>query len=216
MKKKRGLFITFEGSEGSGKSTQSGLLVEFLKEQGYRVVHLREPGGTKLSEEIRALLLDHASDGMTRECEMLLYMASRAQTVAEVIRPALAKNMVVVCDRFLDSTLAYQGYGLGVDLGLIRLMGEFATGGLEPDITFLMDVPVRQGLSHRSSKDRIEKRSVQYHTRVHAGYLALAKKEPRRIKIIKIEKDKQQTQRKIREVLNREVRYAFGQDKKKF
>jgi dTMP kinase len=201
MKKKTGLFITFEGSEGSGKSTQSGLLCAFLKEEGYSVLHLREPGGTRLSEKIRALLLDHASRGMTPECEMLLYMASRAQTVIEVIRPALAKNMVVVCDRFLDSTLAYQGYGLGVDLGLIKRMGEFATGGLEPDITFLMDVPIEQGLSHRTSKDRIEQRSLQYHNRVRNGYLELARQELERIKLVQVQKSKAATQKLIRDIV---------------
>jgi dTMP kinase len=205
MKKKTGLFITFEGSEGSGKSTQSGLLCAFLKEEGYSVLHLREPGGTRLSEKIRVLLLDHASRGMTPECEMLLYMASRAQTVVEVIRPALAKNMVVVCDRFLDSTLAYQGYGLGVDLGVIKRMGEFATGGLEPDITFLMDVPIEQGLSHRTSKDRIEQRSVQYHKRVREGYLRLARGEPGRIKVIKVRACKEETQESIRTIVLKQL-----------
>jgi dTMP kinase len=210
MAGKRGFFITFEGSEGSGKSTQSGLLVAFLKEKGFRVLHLREPGGTSLSEKIRQLLLDRSSGGMTPECEMLLYMASRAQTVSEVIRPALKKRMIVVCDRFLDSTLAYQGYGLGVDLRLIREMGAFATGGLKPDLTFLMDVPVEQGLCHRGTKDRIEQRSLEYHRRVRKGYLALAGKEPARMKVIKVRVRKQETQGAIRTIVLQQLSKVVG------
>lgn len=209
MPKKKGLFITFEGSEGSGKSTQSALLSSFLKCQGYRVLQLREPGGTKVSERIREILLDRSSDGMSAQCEMLLYMAARAQVVAEVIRPAISKGMVVVCDRFLDSTLAYQGYGLGVDLELIRAMGKFATGGLVPDVTFLMDVPVEKGLRHRISKDRIEQRSLQYHKRVRSGYLTLARQEPERIKVVKVRARKEETQEIIRSIVLRELKHAF-------
>ena len=195
-------FITFEGSEGCGKSTQSRLLYSFLKRKGYSVVYLREPGGTKISEKIRQILLDARNDSMSAECEMLLYMAARAQVVSELIRPALNKGKIVICDRFLDSTLAYQGYGLGMDTTLIKGIGNFVTGGIRPDLTLLLDLPVKAGLKHRhATKDRIEKRSLGYHERVREGYLSLSKLEPERIKIVKVEKLKSQTQGTIRKIV---------------
>lgn len=198
----KGFFITFEGSEGCGKSTQSKSLYDYLKRKGFSVIYLREPGGTKISEKIREILLDSKNDSMSAESEMLLYMAARAQVVAELIKPALLKGKIVICDRFLDSTLAYQGYGLGMDKCLIQQIGDFVTGGIKPDLTFLMDLPVKAGLSHRSGlKDRIEKRSLSYHDRVREGYLSLAKEEPQRIKIIKVEIDKALTQENIRKII---------------
>jgi dTMP kinase len=195
----KGKFITFEGSEGSGKSTQSRLLVRYLKRKGYSVFFLREPGGTKISEKIRNILLDHKSDSMTAPCELLLYMASRAQVVEEVIKPRLLKGAIVVCDRFLDSTIAYQGYGLGVDLGLIRYIGNYAIGGVSPDLTIFLDIPVKDGLKHRRMReDRIEKRPLSYHERVRAGYLRIAKSEPSRFKVVKLDKEKAVTQGNIR------------------
>ena len=205
----KGTFITFEGSEGCGKSTQSRLLYRYLKSKGYRVIYLREPGGTKISEKIRKILLDAKNDAMSQQCEMLLYMAARAQIVHELIKPALEKGFIVVCDRFLDSTLAYQGYGLGVDLRFIKGVGEFVTGGITPALTILLDLPVKKGLKHREAvEDRIEKRSFHYHLLVREGYLALSRKEPKRIKIVKVEKDKAVTQEAIRrlvlELLNKD------------
>ncbi|MFA5096485.1 MAG: dTMP kinase [Candidatus Omnitrophota bacterium] len=197
----RGKFITFEGSEGCGKSTQSRLLYDFLKSKGKRVIYLREPGATRISEKIRGILLDAKNQAIVPEAEMLLYMAARAQIVAEIIKPALHRGVLVICDRFLDSTLAYQGYGLGMDLGLIRSIGRFATGGITPDLTFFLDLAVKRGLKHRqASLDRIEMRSVNYHLRVRRGYLKLAGQEPARIKVVRVEKDKFATQAKIREL----------------
>jgi len=194
-------FITFEGSEGCGKSTQSRMLADYLKEKGYGVVYLREPGATKVSEKIRGVLLDKKNSAMSLECEMLLYMAARAQIVAEVIKPVLKKGKVVICDRFLDSTLAYQGYGLGMDIALIKNIGKFVTQGIKPGLTILLDVPLKQGLKHRDgNKDRIEQRPLSYHARVRNGYFKLAAQESNRIKIIKIEKDKRATQNKIRKL----------------
>lgn len=202
----KGKFITFEGSEGCGKSTQSRLLYEYLKAKGKRVIYLREPGATKISEKIRDILLDARNDGIVPECEMLLYMAARAQIVAEVILPALKKGKIVICDRFLDSTLAYQGYGLGMDIGLIKKVGAFTTQGLKPDLTLFLDLAVKKGLKHReSSLDRIEMRSVKYHLRVRRGYLKLAKQEPGRIKVVKVEKDKYKTQDAIRKLAGKYV-----------
>jgi len=200
----RGKFITFEGSEGCGKSTQSKLLYQYLKRKGFKVIYLREPGGTKVSEKIRKILLDSKNDSITPMTEMFLYMAARAQLVNEIIAPALKKGKIVICDRFLDSTIAYQGYGLGIDIKLIKSVGEFATSGIKPDLTIFLDLSLRKGLKHRQQlKDRIEKRSLVYHSRVLKGYLKLAHLESERIKIVKVHKDKNKTQKKIRELVNR-------------
>lgn len=154
----KGKLITFEGSEGSGKSTQSKLLYQYLKNKGYKVIYLREPGTTRISEKIRDILLDAKNTSMRPICETLLYMAARAQLVDEVIRPALSLGKIVICDRFLDSTLAYQGYGLGIDIQAIKCIGDFATHGIKPDLTIFLDLPVKHGLKYRSAtKDRIEK-----------------------------------------------------------
>jgi dTMP kinase len=202
----RGKFITFEGSEGCGKSTQSRLLYEYLKAKGKRVIYLREPGATKISEKIRNILLDAKNQAIIPECEMLLYMAARAQIVGEVISPALKSGKIVICDRFLDSTLAYQGYGLGMDIDLIKKVGSFTTRGITPDLTLFLDLAVKRGLKHRQANlDRIEKRSVVYHLRVRRGYLKLAKQEPRRIKAVKVEEDKYKTQAAIRKLVEKYV-----------
>src|SRR3989338_8807966 len=160
----KGKFITFEGPEGSGKSTQSKLLCGYLWRKGYKTVFLREPGGNIIGEKIRKIVLDAKNHSLTKEAEMLLYMAARSQVVKEIIRPALLKGEIVVCDRFLDSTIAYQGYGLGIDIDLIKRVGNFVTQGIKPGFTILMDLPVKKGLKHRKfSKDRIEKRPLAYH-----------------------------------------------------
>ena len=199
----KGKFITFEGSEGCGKSTQSKLLYQYLKNKGYSVVYLREPGGTKISEKIRKVLLD-PQNHISAVSETLLYMAARAQVVEEIIKPALSKDKIVICDRFLDSTLAYQGYGLGIDIRLIREMGNFTTQGIKPDLTILMDLPVKAGLEHRRySRDRIERRALVYHSRVRKGYLKLARLEPKRIQAIKVDRDKHKTQENIRNLVDR-------------
>lgn len=181
----KGKFITFEGSEGSGKSTQIRLAQEYLESKGQNVLFVREPGGVQISERIREILLDNGTLDMGDECETLLYMAARAQLVAEVIVPALDKGTVILCDRFLDSTVAYQGYGNGVDVNTIKAIGAFATRGCQPDLTFLFDIDVDEGFARiQRPKDRIENRGADYHSRVRAGYLAIAKNEPERVKII--------------------------------
>ncbi|HTZ11798.1 MAG TPA: dTMP kinase [Candidatus Margulisiibacteriota bacterium] len=197
----KGKFITFEGSEGCGKSTQSHLLYNYLKGKGYKVLYLREPGGVKISEKIRTILLDPVNKAMSKECEMLLYMAARAQAVAEIIKPALEKGRIVICDRFLDSTLAYQGYGLGIDIKVIKEVGSFATEGIEPDLTFFLDLCVKKGLRHRRHCcDRIEQRKLSYHKRVRGGYLKIAHLEPKRVKIVKVEDHKDKTQSSVRQI----------------
>lgn len=198
---KKGKFITFEGSEGCGKSTQSKLLSAYLKSKGYSVLYLREPGGTKISEKIRGILLDAKNHAMSFVCEMLLYMSARAQIVEQIIKPALKQGKIVISDRFLDSTLAYQGYGLGMDISVIKDIGDIATQGIKPDLTVLLDVPLEKGLKYRDGvKDRIEQRPLAYHSRVRKGYFSLAELEPKRIKIVKVAEDKTVTQMRIREL----------------
>ena len=181
----KGKFITFEGSEGCGKSTQSRLLLEYFSSRGIPSRLVREPGGVAVSEQIRTILLDKANTRMNPECETLLYMAARAQMVEEAVLPELRAGTVLVCDRFLDSTLAYQGYGCGVDPAAIRMMGDFAVRGLVPDLTFLLDLDIEEGLRRRGGeRDRIELRSLEYHNRVRQGYLCIAKANPQRVIVI--------------------------------
>jgi len=173
------------------------MLADYLKSKGYRVVYLREPGGTKISEKIRKILLDPRNH-ISPLSETLLYMIARSELVAKVIKPALDKNKIVVCDRFQDSTIAYQGYGLGIDIDFIKKAGKLATSGIRPDLTIFLDLPLKKGLQHRKSKeDRIERRSLAYHRRVRRGYLKLAAQEPQRIKIVTVDEDKAVTQEKI-------------------
>ncbi len=200
----KGKFITFEGSEGSGKSTQAALVLDYLKEKKAPVTLLREPGGVKIAEAVRNILLDTANAGMGDECETFLYMAARAQLVKEVLVPTLEAGTTVLCDRFLDSTIAYQGYGNGVDVALIRQMGAFAARGIKPDLTLLFDIETEKGLSRTNTKkDRIESRSLEYHHRVRQGYLGLARQEPKRIKVISVDKPKEEIFKRVKSLVDR-------------
>ena len=203
----KGILITFEGSEGSGKSTQINLIHQYLKKRGKSVLFLREPGGVKISEKIRNILLDVKSTGMSRVCEVLLYMAARAQLVSEVIVPALRKGKIVLCDRFLDSTVAYQGYGSRVDVAFIKKIGRLVTQGIKPDVTFFFDIDAKQGLSRiNGPKDRIERRTLAYHNRVRKGYIDIARKEPARVKLIKASQSKEEIHKIIQTHVNRVVK----------
>lgn len=194
----KGIFITFEGSEGSGKSTQIRLLADYLGRKNFKILVLREPGSTKLSEGIRKILLDKKNSFLCAKAELLLYLAARAQLVKERIIPALEEQKIILCDRFQDSTLVYQGYGLGLDKKMISLLGSFASDAITPDLTFLLDISAEEGLRRAGgSKDRIQGRSLTYHRRVREGYLAIAKKYPQRIKVIET-KGIQKTQEEIR------------------
>ena len=179
----RGIFITFEGVEGAGKTTQAQRLAEVL---GPNVVLTREPGGTPIAERIRDIFL--TSDGITPMTELLLIVASRAQHVEKLIRPALAANQIVICDRFIDASVAYQGYRGGIDLALIHQLNRTATGGLMPDLTFVLDLPPEIGLQRQEQggtyRDRLDKESLESHHKVRQGYLSAAKKDPHRIKVI--------------------------------
>ncbi len=185
---KGGLFITLEGPEGSGKSTQIKRLRTFLKNKGYSVLYLREPGGTVIGEEIRKVLLNPRNKKMDVSTEALLYLACRAQIVREKIIPALEKGRIVISDRFNDATLAYQGYAGGLNLPFLIKLGKFATCGITPNLTFLLDIETECGLKRSSSGDRMEKKALKFHKKVRAGYLALARKEKKRIFLLKTNK----------------------------
>ena len=179
----RGIFITFEGVEGAGKTTQVQRLATVL---GPNVVLTREPGGTTISERIRDIFL--TSDGMSVMTELLLIAAARAQHVDERIRPALAANQIVICDRFIDATVAYQGYRGGIDLEIIHQLNHVTTGGLTPDITFILDLPPEIGLQRQQrgelDRDRLDKEPLELHRKVREGYLYAAKTDPHRVKLI--------------------------------
>ena len=170
-----GLFITFEGGEGCGKSTQSRLLLKKLKQQNIPVVLTHEPGGTALGDEIREALKRRRDSFISPQAELFLFAASRAQLVAELIRPALEDDKVVICDRFTYSTLVYQGYGRGLGLTAIEMVNNMATGNLNPDLIILLDISPEQGLARkRSLKDRFELEDLSFHRRVREGYLKMA------------------------------------------
>jgi len=180
-----GRFISFEGVEGCGKSTQARLLAEALEQAGHAVVRTCEPGGTALGRSIRGLLLDPANE-MADRVEALLYAADRAQHVEEVIRPALDAGKFVICDRFADSTIAYQGYGLGLKLGLIDQLNAIATAGRSPNLTLLLDLDpvVGQQRKRADRADRIEQRVLDFHHRVRDGFLAIAASAPQRVTVL--------------------------------
>lgn len=182
-----GLFITFEGPDGAGKTTQVKAFAEKLSALGHEVVLTREPGGTAISDEIRSLILDPAHTEMADFAEVLLYAASRAQHVQEKIKPSLKSGKIIVCDRFVEASVAYQGYGLGIDIERIKAINQFATGGLIPDRTYLLDLSVAEGrerLQARTGLDRIEQKGAAYHERVRQGFLEIAKEHPQRIRVI--------------------------------
>lgn len=203
---KKNLFITFEGGEGSGKSSLARFAYDYLKKKKKKVILTREPGGTKLGEKIRALLLSLPNVNIKGAGELLLYCAARHQVVQEVIGPALQKGQWVICDRYQDSTYAYQGFGEKVSLKVIEQVNRAATGGLKPDVTFLVDVPVELGLKRAGRGDRIEKKSLLFHRRVRQGFLTLAKREPKRFIVLDsrctLEELKQAFQKRLEDVLS--------------
>ena len=204
---KKRYFITFEGAEGSGKSTQIRNAVAFLKKKGRSVLMLREPGGTRISEAIRSILLDKDLKEMGPVTELLLYLAARAQIVHEKILPALKKGKVVICDRFEDSTKAYQGFGRKIPLEAIEGASKLVRGTLKPDLTFLLDIDIAKGLKRGGRHDRIEREALSFHERVRRGFLALAKKEPGRMVVLDAHEPVEAVSQKVRERLER----VFGQ-----
>lgn len=199
------MFITLEGPEGSGKSTQIALLAAWLRARGVDVVTTREPGGTAIGDQIRRVVHDVANHNLVPTAEILLYSASRAQLVAELIRPALALGQVVLCDRYADSTFAYQGYGRGLDLAALRVVTALATGGLRPDCTFLLDIAVERGLARRHHDEvelnRMDLQALEFHQRVRAGYHELAAQEPARWRMIDADRPPAAIQNDLRAAL---------------
>ncbi len=186
------LFIVFEGEEGCGKSLQSGLLYDKLCALGIPAILTHEPGGTPLGEKISRLLKSNGNIKISPMAELLLFNASRSHLVSDVIRPALARGQVVICDRYAASTVVYQGYGRGLDLSMVKYINDASSGGLVPDITFLLDMPVGKGLARKEagSLDRFEREQIAFHERVRQGYLALAAAEPGRWYVIDADQDK--------------------------
>jgi dTMP kinase len=203
------MFITLEGSEGSGKTSQIPTLLEFLRQQNLPIYATREPGGTPISNAVREILMGMENKAMHARTEILLFCASRAQLVEEVIRPKLAAGEIVLCDRYADSTLAYQGYGRGVDLDWLRRLLDFATGSLQPDLTLLLDVDVEEGLRRkRSSREwnRLDAEEVAFYQKVRQGYLDMAAAEPQRWVVIDAGQPRPQVQQAMRQAILERLR----------
>lgn len=209
-------FITFEGGDGTGKTTQIQFLAGYLRERQRSCIVTREPGGTALGEMIRKVLLKVGDREIARSTELFLYLADRAQHVHEIITPALISGSIVLCDRFSDSTLAYQGYGRGSDLQWLRSLNDAATGGLRPDLSFLLDCSVDAGLARAagrrvhsetdpSQEDRFEREKLEFHEKVRKGFLELARLEPGRFRIIDASRSVADVGRQIREIIDREL-----------
>jgi len=206
----KGMFVTFEGIEGSGKSTQIVMLANYLKSHGNSVVLTREPGGTPIGDQIRKILLDPANKALDPKAELLLYAASRAQHLSEVILPALADGSIVLCDRFSDATLAYQGYGRGVDRKMILELDRIVTAGIRPDLTLLLDIDAAVGLARARGRNsscgldaeaRFENEETAFHERVRQGYLALANQEPERIRAVDASSAPDRIEMEIRKII---------------
>ena len=206
------LFITFEGVEGSGKTTQIRRLKRYLTQKGIPCKVTREPGGCPIGEKVRKILLDPDHREMVPLSELLLYEASRAQHVKEVIEPLLERGVTVLCDRFSDATIAYQGFGRKLDLGLIQRFNRLSTQRIKPDITFLLDCPSEMGLKRaiqrnqtlkKEKEERFEREKIQFHHRVRRGYLSIAKQEPHRVKVIDTRQGEEKTFEKIRQIVDK-------------
>ncbi len=201
------LFVTFEGSEGCGKSTQAKALWRRLLDAGIPAELTYEPGGTPLGDKLRRLLKQETDESLAPLSELMLFIVCRAELVDKVIRPGLEQGKVVVCDRFADSTLAYQGYGRGLDLKMIEHLNGLATGGIKPDLTILLDLPVGRGLGRKSGDvaDRFESEDIAFHNKVRDGYLKLATREPERWLVI----DANLPENEIGEIIWRRVEYLL-------
>ncbi len=206
----KGLFITFEGIEGSGKSSQVALLADYLTAQGRQVAATREPGGTPIGDQVRAILLDPKNRALDPKAELLLYAASRAQHIREVIAPSLKAGTVVLCDRFADATIAYQGYGRGLDLAMISALDRIVTSGIQPDLTLLLDIEASAGLARARGRNhsrgleneaRFENEEIAFHERVRKGYLALARQQPARVRVVDASQPLEEVQKNIRKIV---------------
>jgi len=211
----QGTFITFEGIEGSGKSTQITLLYDYLTRSGREVTLTREPGGTPVGDRIRKILLDPASKALDPTAELLLYAASRAQHIREVILPALKAGRIVLCDRFSDATLAYQGYGRGLSIQMIDELDRIVTAGMKPHLTVLFDIDARTGLGRARGRNakkglaaeaRFENENISFHTRVRDGYFLLASREPERIRLVNGALPPEEVHREVRGIVDNLLR----------
>jgi len=212
MKKreKRGLFITLEGPDGSGKTTQALLLARYLRKKGHRVVRTREPGGTSIAEALRRIILN-PKNRISKLTEVLLYEAGRAQHTSELILPALGKGKTVICERYTDATLAYQGYGRGLSIRMVNELNRIASSGLKPDLTVLLDIDVREGLKRVKKisgrkMDRMERESVRFHQRVRKGYLEIASRERKRVKLVRSKETPEKTHLEVVKVIRKLVK----------
>jgi dTMP kinase len=212
MGSRTGIFLTLEGGEGSGKTTQSRRIVEFLSSLGREVVETREPGGTDAGELIRDILLYRVST-LSPRAELALYLASRAQLVDELVKPALSRGADVVCDRYIDSSVAYQGAGRNLGVDFVERLNEWAVSGIVPDLTFFFDVPASAGLRRRTGGaggseklDRMEREDLGFHEAVRAAYLDLAKREPCRVRVISTEGGEETVWEQVRQALERQLR----------
>ena len=203
---KRGVFISLEGIEGCGKSTQARILSDYVSELGYRVTLTREPGGTPIAEKIREMLLDRKNESMTSITELFLYLASRAQHVEQIIMPSLHEGKIVICERFSDATYVYQGFARGLDLQIIENLTQIATSGLEPDLTIVLDLEVEEGLLRaeklKNHLDRLESQSADFHNKVRNGYLTIACKHPERVKVVDAKGSIEDVHFRIRQHIN--------------
>ena len=207
--------ITFEGGDGSGKTTQIRALEKYLQQLGHACVVTREPGGTALGNLIRKLLLEVGDHKIASSTEVFLYLADRCQHAGEVIVPAINAGKIVLCDRFTDSTLAYQGYGRGIDLEWLRRLNDAASGATRPDLTFLLDCPVELGLARtarrqaqaagKAQEDRFEREKIEFHEKVRAGFLELARQEPLRFRVIDAAKPVEEISAAIRRIVDQEL-----------
>ncbi len=206
---KKGIFITFEGVDGSGKSTHSRLVTEYLRKKGYNVVHTREPGGVSIAESLREILL-HPKNRISPDTELFLYLAARAQHVKELIYPTLerktedGKPIIVICERFSDATFAYQGYGRKFNLKLLKKLDTLARQGVKPDLTLLFDLPIEQRKTddRKGALDRLENEKLSFHKRVRRGYLELARQEPKRFRVVKVRGPIEKTQKEVRKIID--------------
>lgn len=199
---KKGMFITFEGADGCGKTTQMKLLAEYLEEEGVSVVITREPGGKGLGEKVREILLNY--DGpVSDRCESFLFLADRAQNIDTIVNPAVEEGKIVLCDRHIDSTVAYQGYGRGLDIERIKMLNNIATNWRKPDLTLVFDIDVETSMKRvGAEKDRMESAGIEFHNRVREGYLEIAKQEPQRIKVIDASKSIEEIHREVIKIFN--------------
>lgn len=201
----KGLFITFEGADGCGKTTQLNLLKDYLTKKHFDVVLTREPGGKGLGEKIREILLNYDGE-VSNRCESFLFLADRAQNVDIIVTPAIKQGKIVLCDRHTDSSVAYQGYGRGLDIEQIKALNNLATGGKQPDLTLVFDVDIKTSMKRVGShKDRMESSGIEFFNRVRNGYLELAKQEPDRIKVVDSTTSIEDVHKQVLDIINRYI-----------